>query len=113
MTNMRRWALRCAGGEVEGIGRQPLAAARFLALMGWRSGEALSLRKTDIDRARRTATLTDSKTGRSIRPLSHAACEVLRDLPQMAGELSPARRSVPIGRAIPLCSSSARNSKLE
>lgn len=57
-----------------------VAAARFLALTGWRSGEALGLRWDEVDLARRTATLSDTKTGRSMRPLSHAACEVLRCL---------------------------------
>ena len=59
-----------------------VAAARFLALTGWRSGEALGLRSSEIDVARRTATLADTKTGRSIRPLPHAACDVLRGLPR-------------------------------
>jgi integrase len=54
------------------------AATRFLALTGLRSGEALTLRKADVDFARRTATLGDTKTGRSMRPLSHRAIEVLR-----------------------------------
>jgi integrase len=57
-----------------------VAAARFLALTGWRSGEALGLRWGEIDLARRNATLPDTKTGRSMRPLSNAACDVLRDL---------------------------------
>lgn len=70
-------------GEAEGIWPAAIAAARFLALTGWRSGEALALRWTEVDLARRTATLADSKTGRSVRPLSHAACEVLRNLPRM------------------------------
>jgi integrase len=54
-----------------------IAAARFLALTGWRSGEALGLRWKEIDLGRRTAMLGDTKTGRSMRPLSHAACDVL------------------------------------
>jgi integrase len=54
-----------------------IAAARFLALTGWRSGEALGLRWSEIDLMRRTATLSDTKTGRSVRPLSHAACDVI------------------------------------
>jgi integrase len=58
-----------------------VAAARFLALAGWRSGEALGLRWSEIDLFRRTATLGDTKTGRSVRPLSDTACNVLRDLP--------------------------------
>jgi integrase len=56
------------------------AVARFLALTGWRSGEALALRWQEIDLARRTATLGDTKTGKSVRPLSHTACDVLRSL---------------------------------
>jgi integrase len=54
-----------------------IAAARFLALSGWRSGEALGLRWNEIDLGRRTAMLGDTKTGRSMRPLSHEACDVL------------------------------------
>jgi integrase len=64
-----------------------IAATRFLALTGWRTDEAMGLRQAEIDLARRTATLADSKTGRSIRPLSHAACDVLRALPRLGGEL--------------------------
>jgi integrase len=78
-------ALRKA--EAEGIWPAAVAATRFLALTGWRSGEALGLRWPEIDVARRTATLADSKTGRSIRPLSRAACDVLCRLPRMTGEL--------------------------
>ena len=73
-------------GEDAGIWPAALAAARFLALTGWRSGEALGLRWAEIDLARRTATLSDTKTGKSIRPLSRAACDVLRGLSQI-GEL--------------------------
>jgi integrase len=58
----------------------PAAAAclRFLALTGWRSGEAVALRWQDVDLDRRTATLPDTKTGKSMRPLSGAACDLLR-----------------------------------
>jgi integrase len=48
-----------------------MAAIRFLAVSGWRAGEALGLRWADVDLARRTATLADTKTGHSMRPLSH------------------------------------------
>jgi integrase len=57
-----------------------VAAVRFLTLTGWRSGEALGLRWAEIDLSRRTATLGETKTGRSARPLSHAACDVLQSL---------------------------------
>jgi integrase len=73
-------ALRSAADT--GIWPPALAAVRFLALTGWRSGEALGLRWAEIDLTRRSATLADTKTGRSIRPLSHAACDVLRSLPR-------------------------------
>jgi integrase len=63
-----------------GIWPASIAAARFLVLTGWRSGEALSLRWGEIDLARRTVTLGETKTGRSVRPLSNAACDVLRSL---------------------------------
>lgn len=58
----------------------PAAVAEvwFLALTGWRSGEALGLRWAEVDFVRRTAILTDTKTGRSMRPLSRAAWDVLR-----------------------------------
>ncbi len=61
-----------------------IGAAWFLVLTGWRSGEALGLRWADVDLARRTATLADTKTGRSMRPLSRAACDVLRALGRSA-----------------------------
>src|SRR5262249_58949957 len=46
----------------------PAAAARFLALTGWRTGEALNLRWPEVDLAARTAVLAGTKTGRSMRP---------------------------------------------
>jgi integrase len=69
-----------------------VAATRFLVLTGWRSGEALALRWSELDLARRTATLADTKTGRSIRPLSRAACEAVRDLPRTTDLVFPATR---------------------
>jgi integrase len=62
-----------------------IAAARFLALTGWRAGEVLGLRWKELDVTRRTAVLADSKSGRSMRPLSYAACETLA--PARSGEL--------------------------
>jgi integrase len=76
-------ALRQAEGKVW---PQALACARLLALTGWRSGEALNLRWRDVDLARRTATLPDTKTGRSMRPLSQVACDVLRLLARGADD---------------------------
>jgi integrase len=63
-----------------------ITLVRFLALTGWRSGEALALRWPEIDLARRTATLTETKTGRSTRPLSHAACDLLRAAAKLSND---------------------------
>jgi integrase len=78
-------ALGAALREAEGAGIWPaaIAATRFLALTGWRTGEALGLRWAALDLARRTALLVDTKTGRSIRPLPHSACDVLKGLPRI------------------------------
>lgn len=75
-----------------GIWPAAVAGARFLALTGWRSGEALGLRWNEIDLARRTAILPDTKTGQSIRPLSTAACDVLRSLTRAGHLVFPATR---------------------
>jgi integrase len=69
-----------------------IAAARFLIVTGWRSGEALACRWDEIDLARHTATLGDTKTGRSIRPLSHAACDAVRSLTRSGNLVFPATR---------------------
>jgi integrase len=71
-------ALRKA--KAKGIWPAALAATRFLAITGWRTGEVLALCWNEVDLARRTATLGDTKTGRSVRPLSQFATDVLRDL---------------------------------
>jgi integrase len=81
-------------GETEGIWPPALAAVRFLALTGWRSGEALALQWSEIDLVRRTARLADTKTGTSMRPLSHPACDVLKELSRIQGQrVFPAARS--------------------
>ena len=59
-----------------------LACIRFLALTGWRRGEALALRWRDVNLATRTARLPDTKTGASLRPLSRRACDVLEAQPR-------------------------------
>jgi integrase len=69
-----------------------VAAARFLAVTGWRSGEVLELHWNELDLPRRTATLGDTKTGRSVRPLSHPACDVLDSLTRTGNLVFPATR---------------------
>jgi site-specific recombinase XerD len=71
-----------------------IAAAHFLCLTGWRRGEMLTLKWSEVDLASRTARLSDTKTGASMRPLSHAACAVLQDLPRLGVLVFPASRGV-------------------
>jgi integrase len=86
MRNTLRWARLCAEVTPPRCGRRQSRQTRFLALTGWRTGEALGLRWAELDLARRTARLADTKTGFSLRPLSHAACETLKRLPRAAGD---------------------------
>jgi integrase len=83
-------ALRLA--DAKRIWPAAVAAARFLALTGWRSGEALELRWVDIDLVRRTATLPNTKTGRSVCPLSREACDMLRNRTRSSDLVFPATR---------------------
>ncbi len=76
-------ALRKA--ELNDVWPPALCAVRLLALTGWRSGEVLNLKWKEIDFAHRTATLEDTKTGLSIRPLSMAACDVLKGIKMRDG----------------------------
>jgi integrase len=69
-----------------------IAAAQFLALTGWRRGEMLGLRWIEVDLATRTARLTDTKTGYSVRPLARAACDLLRPMPRGGELVFPASR---------------------
>jgi integrase len=64
-------------------------AARFLAVTGWRRGEMLALRWGEVDLATRTARLSDTKTGSSMRPLPNAACDILRAVPRLGDLVFP------------------------
>jgi integrase len=50
----------------------------FLAVTGFRSGEARNLRWSELDLERSIATLGDTKTGVSVRPLSSLAIEIVK-----------------------------------
>jgi len=66
----------------DGVWESSIAAIRFLLLTGWRRGEVLGLRWAEVDLDRRTARLSDTKTGSSMRPLAVAACDVIRAMPR-------------------------------
>jgi integrase len=81
-----------ADAQLSPIWPAAVAAAWFLALTGWRSGEVLNLLWTDVDLRRRTAILPDTKTGRSVRPLSRRACDLLQGLARTGDRVFPASR---------------------
>jgi integrase len=71
-------AVRRAGKEA--IWPAAISLTEFLLLTGWRLGEARALRWRDVDLVSRTATLGDTKTGKSLRALSIHACAVLTSI---------------------------------
>ena len=73
-------------GAREQIWPPALAAVQFLAVTGWRRSEALGLRWAEVDLVRRTAILGTTKSGRSMRPLSQRACDVLRSLDELRSD---------------------------
>jgi integrase len=63
-----------------GAALSPIVAdiIQLLAVTGWRSGEAKLLKWAELDLERRCAILADTKTGKSVRPLSSAAVEIIQ-----------------------------------
>ena len=68
---------------------------KFLTIRGFRSGEATQLKWSELDLERRIVNLEDTKTGRSIRPLSNAAIEIIRSQ-ERTGEYVFGRQGRPI-----------------
>lgn len=73
-------AIGVAIDKAETMAWQAKAAVRLLALTGCRRGEVESLRWEDVDLANQCLRLSDSKTGRSVRPLGDSAVELLKEL---------------------------------
>jgi integrase len=73
-------ALRQCAKEQKEWWPPAVAAVWFVALTGWRKGEVVNLRWQEIDLDKRLAVLGDSKSGQSVRPLSRAACDILREM---------------------------------
>jgi integrase len=62
------------------------AALRLIALTGLRREEACGLRWNEFDAAGCCLRLAETKTGRSLRPIGHAARDLLAGLPRLANE---------------------------
>lgn len=79
-----------AAGDDADLWAPGLAAIRFMVLTGWRLGEVLGLRWSEVDLARRTVRLADTKTGSSVRPIAEAACLILRAMSRGGERVFPA-----------------------
>jgi integrase len=66
--------------EAEGVNRMALDITRLWVLTGCRRQEIAELKWSEIDFERGLLVLSDSKTGRSIRPLANAAINLLRGI---------------------------------
>ena len=62
-----------------------VAAVRLLALTGCRENEILSLRWDCVDFERGYLRLSDTKTGKSVRPIGQSAAAVLQSVPRIEG----------------------------
>ena len=85
-------AWRCQRRDTRKSGSQPSPPHGLMILTGWRRGEVLGLRWSEVDLPRRTAPLADTKTGASLRPLSELACAVIQSQPRI-GDVVFASRS--------------------
>jgi integrase len=52
-----------------------------LAISGWRAAEMRLLKRSEVDLSRRIASLSDTKTGPSVRPLSSVLIEMIKRQP--------------------------------
>ena len=88
---------------VNGIKKGVLADIfTMLAITGFRSGEIKNLRWSEIDFERRIATLGDTKTGLSVRPLSGAAIEIIKRQPQTSEFVFVYKHGKPVASFITL-----------
>lgn len=70
----------------------------LLAVSGWRSGEARLLKWQELDLDRRIATLGDTKSGVSVRPLSTAAIEIIQRQERSGEYVFALQNGAPIGK---------------
>lgn len=71
---------------------QAIAAVKLLALTGCRLGEVTKLKWSEVDLSGHALRLSDSKTGKSVRPIGSAAVRLLSELPREGVFVFPATR---------------------
>ena len=78
MEEVQRFGSALVQLEADGANPKAIAIMRLWALTGCRRDEIAGLKWLEIDFDRACLVLADSKTGRSIRPLAHAAIAILK-----------------------------------
>ena len=76
----------------QGVAWQAIAAIKLLTLTGCRKSEIESLRWSDVDLVGQALRLSDSKTGRSVRPIGKSVVDLLHELPRAGAWVLPGRR---------------------
>jgi integrase len=81
----------------------PIAVSviKLLLLTGWRSSEAKNLRWSELDLPRQIATLGETKSGMSVRPLSKIAVEIIASQPKNDDFVVSYERGRPIANLRP------------
>jgi integrase len=64
--------------RIDGLDNMVADVFLFLAVTGFRSGEVRGLKWSEVDLERRIATLENTKSGLSVRPLSVAAIDIIK-----------------------------------
>jgi integrase len=96
--SLSREELGCLGKPMAEAGQnraawQALDCIKLLLATGLRKDEALSLRWSDIDFEHRRLVLAETRTGRSVRPLSRTAMAILMGIRRSSSQwLFPATR---------------------
>ena len=70
----------------------------FLAVSGWRSSEARLLKFSELDLDRRVASLSDTKSGQSIRPLNKIAIEIILTEPRTSHYVFGLQNGAPLNK---------------
>jgi integrase len=79
----------------------PASVIKLLALTGWRTSEAKDLRWSELDLPRQIATLGDTKSGISVRPLSKIAVEIIEAQPKKDDFVFSYERGQPVANLRP------------
>jgi integrase len=79
----------------------PASVSKLLVLTGWRTSEAKNLRWSELDLPRQIATLGDTKSGMSVRPLSKIAVEIIEAQPTKDDFVFSYERGQPIANLRP------------